>query len=57
MPNGTVHSDCTDPTHATARLVIVLISKMQKSSSGDNDYVKWKGTFRSDRPKCADRSK
>ena len=57
MPNGTVHSDCTDPTQATARLVIVLISKMQKSSSGDNDYVKWKGTFRSDRPKCADRSK
>ena len=49
--NGTVHSDCT-ATQATARLVIVLVSRIQKSAT-----VKWKGTFRSDRPKWLDRSK
>ena len=49
--NGTVHSGCTDPTQATARLVIVLASRIQKSGTGDNNFVKWKGTFRSDRPK------
>ena len=52
-PNGSVHSGCTDPTQATAHLVIVLVSRVQKSSTGDNNFVKWKGsgTFRSDRPK------
>ena len=50
MFNGTVHSGCTDPTQATARLVIVLASRIQKSGTGDNNFVKWKGTFRSDRP-------
>ena len=49
MPNGTVHSDCTDPTQGTARLVIVLVSRMQKRGAGDNNFVKLKGTFRSDR--------
>ena len=49
--NGTVHSGSTDPTQATARLVIVLASRIQKSGTGDNNFVKWKGTFRSDRPK------
>ena len=39
------------------RLVIVLVSRVQKSSTGDNNFVKWKGTFRSDRPKWPDRSK
>ena len=34
VPNGTVHSDCTDPTQATARLVIVLVSRMQKRGWG-----------------------
>ena len=48
VPNGTVHSDCTDPTQATARLVIVLVSRMQKRGVGDNNFVKLKGTFRSD---------
>ena len=47
----------THPTQATARLVIVLVSRIQKSGSGDNIFVKWKGTFRSDRPKWPDRSK
>ena len=55
--NGTVHSGSTDPTQATARLVIVLASRIQKSGTGDNNFVKWKGTFRSDRPKWPDRSK
>ena len=39
---------------ATARLVVVLVSRIQKRGNGDNNFVK-KGTFRSDRP--TDRSK
>ena len=57
VPDGTVHFGCTDPTQATAHLVIVLASRIQKSGTGNNDFVKWKGTFRSDRPKWPDRSK
>ena len=49
--NGTVHSGCTDPTQTTSLLVIVLVSMIQKSSTEDKNFVKWKGTFRSDRPK------
>ena len=45
------------PNPATAHLVIVLASRIQKSSTGNNNFVKWKGTFRSDRPKWPDRSK
>ena len=48
-PNGTVHSDCTDPTQATARSVIVLVSRMQKRGAGVTNFVKSKETFRSDR--------
>ena len=44
-------SGCTDPTQATARWVIVLVTRIQKSGTGDNNLVKWKGTFRSDQPK------
>ena len=33
-----------------ARLVIVVLSRMQKSGTGDNGFVKWKRTFRSGRP-------
>ena len=51
LPNGAVHSGCTDPTQATARLVIVLVSRIQKSGTVKNNLVKWKGTFRSDRPR------
>ena len=29
---------------------------IQKSGTGDNNFAKWKGTFRSDRPKWPDRS-
>ena len=50
VPSGTIHSGYTDPTQATARLVIVLVSRIQKSGTGDNNFVKWKGTFRSYRP-------
>ena len=48
VSNGTVHSGCTDPTQSTARL-IVLVRRIQNSGTGDNNFVKWKGTFRSDR--------
>ena len=44
MPNGTVYSGCTDPTQATAGLVIILVSRIQKSGTGDNKFVKLKGT-------------
>ena len=32
LSNGMVHSGCTDPTQSTARLVIVLISRIQKKA-------------------------
>ena len=28
--------------------VIVLVSRIQKSGTGENNFVKWRGTFRSD---------
>ena len=34
VPSRAVHSGWTDPTQATARLVIVLVSRIQKSGSG-----------------------
>ena len=37
-------------TQATARLVNVLVSRIQKSGAGVNNFVKWKGRFPSDRP-------
>ena len=52
-----VHSRCTDPTQATMRLVIVLVSRKQKRGTGDNNFVKLKGTFWSERPKWPDQSK
>ena len=44
-------------TQTTARLVIVPVSRMQKSGTGDNNLVKRKGTVRSDQLKWQDRSK
>ena len=38
LPNGRVHSGYTDPTQATACLVIVLVSKIQKHGAGDNNF-------------------
>ena len=34
VPNGTAHSGCTDSTQATVRLVIVLVSRIQKRVMG-----------------------
>ena len=42
---------CTYPTQAMAHLVIVLVSRMQKSGTGQNNFVKWKGTFWSNKSK------
>ena len=39
-------SGCLDPTQATALLVIVLVSRMQTSRTGDNNFVIWKVTVR-----------
>ena len=36
------HSSCTNPTQATACLLTVLVNRIQKSGSGDNNFVKWK---------------
>ena len=52
-----VHSRCTDPTQATMRLVIVLVSRKQKRGTGDNNFVKLKGTFWFEWPKWLDQSK
>ena len=45
VPNGTVHSGCTDQTQATTHLVIVLVSRMQKNCTGHSNFPKWKRTF------------
>ena len=50
VPSGTVHSSCTDQTKAVGSLVIVLVSRIQMIGPGENNFVKWKGTFRSYRP-------
>ena len=52
-----VHYGCTDQTQAIVHLVIVLVRMIQKSSTGDNIFIKWRGAFQSDRPKWPDRSK
>ena len=39
MPNGAVHYGCKDPAQATARLIIVLISRIQNSGTGDNNFL------------------
>ena len=31
--------------------ILVLVSRIEKSGTRDNNFGKWKGTFRSDRPK------
>ena len=37
--------------------LLFFISRIQKSSTGDNNFVKWRGTFPSDQPKWSDQSK
>ena len=41
VPNGTVYSGSTDPSQGTAHWVIVLVSRIQKSGTWDNNFVKW----------------
>ena len=57
VPNGAYIPVAQTRPQATGRLVIVLVSRIQMSGTGDNNFVKWKGTFQSDRPKWPDRSK
>ena len=45
MPNGTVRSGCTDPTQATARLVIILVSRIKRSVLGTTILSNGKGRF------------
>ena len=45
VPNGTVHYGYTDPTQATARFLIVLASRMQRSRTEDNNLSNGKGHF------------
>ena len=37
-----VHSSCTNPTQASACLFTVLVNRIQKSGSGDKNFMKWK---------------
>ena len=36
--------------------LLVLVSRIEKNGNGGNNFGKWKGTFRSHRPKWPDRS-
>ena len=45
MPSEKAHSGCPDPTQATGRLVIVLVSGIQMSGTGDNNLSNGKGHF------------
>ena len=40
---------CRDQTEVTASLVIVFVSRIQIIGPRENNFVKWKETFRSDR--------
>ena len=39
MSIGRVHSGCTDSIQVTARLAIVLVSRIQKSDTGGNGLI------------------
>ena len=48
VPSVTVHSGCTDSiqlSHCTFGKIIVLASRIQKSGTWDNNFLKWEGTF------------
>ena len=47
VPNGTFRLYRPDPSHSV-HLVIVLIRMIQKISTGDNIFIKWRGAFQSD---------
>ena len=46
-----------DPSHRAFGYCSCNKIWIQKSATGNNNFVKWKGTFRSNRPKWPDRSK
>ena len=48
--NDTFRLHRPDPGHRAFGYCNYIVSRIQKSSSVDNNYVKWKGTFHSDRP-------
>ena len=50
MPNGTVHSGCTEPTQLSHCMFgfVLESSRIRKTCTVDNNFVKWKGTFWSD---------
>ena len=44
VSSGTVPSGCTDPIQLNERLLgYCTLSRIQKSSTGDNNFVKWEG--------------
>ena len=49
MANGTVHFGCTAPNQTTSSLVIVLVSRIQKSGTGYNNFHR-NGLFQFDVP-------
>ena len=49
MANGRVHFGCTAPNQTTSRLIIVLVSRIQKSGTGYNNFYR-NGLFRFDVP-------
>ena len=49
VPNGTVHFGCTAPNQTISRLVIVLVSRIQKSGTGNNNFHR-NGLFQFDVP-------
>ena len=55
--NGTFQLHRPDPSHSMLFNVLVNKSRIQKSSTRDNNFVKWRGTFCSNRPKWPDQSK
>ena len=38
-------------TQSKPQRVIVLVCRLQKSNTGETNFVKWRGTFQFDRPK------
>ena len=52
MPNGTVHSGCTEQTQLSHCMFgfVLESSRIRKTCTVDNNFVKWKGTFWSDSP-------
>ena len=48
VPNETVPSGCTDPTQAAARLVIVYVSRIEKSCAVSNGKGHFRPTYQND---------